>query len=90
VNRTIHICMVGAGRVGKQHSRSITRHVPGAKVVALVDPVESMREETGEEFAIEARFSSLEEALDKVLRRGGHHHPHSHPSALVNAGCRSR
>jgi predicted dehydrogenase len=66
VNHPINICMVGAGRVGKQHSRSITRHVPGAHVVALVDPVDSIRNETGDEFGIEARFSSLEEAIDKV------------------------
>ena len=31
--------MVGAGRVGKNHSRWITRHVPGGRIVALVDPV---------------------------------------------------
>jgi predicted dehydrogenase len=66
VNRDIKICMVGAGRVGKQHSRSITRHVPGAQVVALVDPADQIREETGAEFGIEARFQSLEEAMDKV------------------------
>jgi predicted dehydrogenase len=66
VNHLINICMVGAGRVGKQHSRSITRHVPGARVVALVDTVDQIREETGAEFGIEAQFQSLEEAIDKV------------------------
>jgi scyllo-inositol 2-dehydrogenase (NAD+) len=63
--RPVRICMVGAGRVGKNHSRWITRHVPGGHVVALVDPVAETLAATGEEFDIEARFLSLEEALDK-------------------------
>jgi myo-inositol 2-dehydrogenase/D-chiro-inositol 1-dehydrogenase/scyllo-inositol 2-dehydrogenase (NAD+) len=62
----IRICMIGAGRVGKNHSRSIVRHVPGGQIVALVDPVTDVLEETAREFGIEARFASLEEALDKV------------------------
>jgi predicted dehydrogenase len=62
----VRICMVGAGRVGKVHSRSITRHVPGGKIAALVDPVKEVLETTANEFGIEARFDSLEQALDKV------------------------
>ena len=38
MNKEIKLCMVGAGRVGKNHSRAITRHVPSGKIVALVDP----------------------------------------------------
>jgi predicted dehydrogenase len=63
--RPVRICMVGAGRVGKNHSRWITRHVPSGHVVALVDPVAETLAATGDEFGIEARFLSLEEALDK-------------------------
>lgn len=62
----IRICMIGAGRVGKNHSRAITRHVPGARIVALVDPFVSVRSETALEFGIEDQFDSLEQALDKV------------------------
>lgn len=62
----IRICMIGAGRVGKNHSRAITRHVPGARIVALVDPFVSVRSETALEFGIEDQFASLEQALDKV------------------------
>jgi myo-inositol 2-dehydrogenase/D-chiro-inositol 1-dehydrogenase/scyllo-inositol 2-dehydrogenase (NAD+) len=57
--------MIGAGRVGKNHSRAITRHVPGGKIVALVDPVEPVRRETAAEFGIDNGYASLEEALDK-------------------------
>lgn len=60
------ICMIGAGRVGKNHSKAITHHVPGGKIVALVDPADAVRAETAVEFGIEAQFDQLEQAIDKV------------------------
>jgi myo-inositol 2-dehydrogenase/D-chiro-inositol 1-dehydrogenase/scyllo-inositol 2-dehydrogenase (NAD+) len=57
--------MIGAGRVGKNHSRAITRHVPDGKIVALVDPMKEVREETAREFGIENQFDTLEIALEK-------------------------
>jgi myo-inositol 2-dehydrogenase/D-chiro-inositol 1-dehydrogenase/scyllo-inositol 2-dehydrogenase (NAD+) len=63
---SVRICMIGAGRVGKNHSKALTRHVPGGKIVALVDPAAEVLESTGQEFGIDARFSSLEEAAEKV------------------------
>ena len=62
----VRICMIGAGRVGKLHSGTLRRHVPGGDVVALVDPYESVLNETGDQFEIERRFKSLEEALEAV------------------------
>ncbi len=62
----IRICMIGGGRVGKNHSRAITRHVPGGKIVALVETMENVREETATEFGIESQFDSLEKALEQV------------------------
>ena len=61
----MRICMVGAGRVGKLHSGTLKRYVPDGDVVALVDPAETILNETGDEFGIDSRFTSLEEALDK-------------------------
>ena len=58
--------MIGAGRVGKNHSRAITRHVPGGKIVALVDPVIPVRNETAKEFGIESEFDTLEQAIGKI------------------------
>ena len=46
MKKPIRICMIGAGRVGKNHSRAITRHIAGGKIVALVDPMTQVREET--------------------------------------------
>jgi len=66
VKSAVRICMVGAGRVGKVHSRSITRHLPSGQVVALVDPVAEVLQATATEFGIEARYDSLEKALESV------------------------
>lgn len=66
MKHAIRICMVGAGRVGRNHSRSLIEHVPGAACVALVDPVADTLEATGAEFGYEHRFTSLEEALDRA------------------------
>ena len=62
----IRICMIGAGRVGKLHSGTLKRHVPGGDVVALVDPWAEVRDATGDEFGIDRRYASLAEALDAV------------------------
>ncbi len=60
----VRICMIGAGRVGKLHSGTLQRYVPDADVVALVDPSLPVLHETGDEFSIDARYASLEEALE--------------------------
>lgn len=65
MKKPVQICMIGAGRVGKNHSRAITRHVPDGKIVALVDPMKEVREETAREFGIENQFDTLEMALEK-------------------------
>jgi predicted dehydrogenase len=65
VSKPIKICMIGAGRVGKLHSGTLTRYIPGGEVVVLVDTQQSMLDDTGQEFSIGKRFTSLEEALDK-------------------------
>ena len=58
--------MVGAGRVGKNHSRAISRHVPAGRIVALVDPAEAIRQETALEFNIPNQYATLEQALEST------------------------
>ena len=70
MEKEIKICMVGAGRVGKNHSSAITNHVPSGKIVALVDPAENVRQETGDEFGISNGFDTLEQAIDSVKFEG--------------------
>src|SRR5512143_4051519 len=58
----IRICMIGAGRVGKNHSRAMG-HVADAEIVAIVEQVAQVREETATEFGIDRQFDSLEASL---------------------------
>jgi myo-inositol 2-dehydrogenase/D-chiro-inositol 1-dehydrogenase/scyllo-inositol 2-dehydrogenase (NAD+) len=66
MKKPVRICMIGAGRVGKNHSRAIAHHIPGGNIVALVEPVVNVRRETAAEFGIENQFDTLETALDKI------------------------
>ena len=65
MNSTVKLCMIGAGRVGKNHSRSITGNIATGKIVAIVDPVSEVLQATADEFEIEKRFFSLEDALEQ-------------------------
>jgi myo-inositol 2-dehydrogenase/D-chiro-inositol 1-dehydrogenase/scyllo-inositol 2-dehydrogenase (NAD+) len=58
--------MIGAGRVGKLHTGSIMRRVPGGTVVALVDPMREIRDGLAAEYGIEATFDTLEQALESA------------------------
>ena len=66
MKRPVRLCMVGAGRVGKNHSRAIARHIAGGKIVALVDVMAQVREETATEFGVEQQFATLEMALENA------------------------
>jgi predicted dehydrogenase len=58
--------MIGAGRVGRNHTRSIVHHVPAGSIVALVDPIQEVRAATAIEFGIEKQYDSLEMALENT------------------------
>jgi myo-inositol 2-dehydrogenase/D-chiro-inositol 1-dehydrogenase/scyllo-inositol 2-dehydrogenase (NAD+) len=64
MTRTIRMCLIGAGRAGKVHARSLTQRLPGGQLVALVDPVAETLAATGEEFDVEQRFATLDAALE--------------------------
>jgi myo-inositol 2-dehydrogenase/D-chiro-inositol 1-dehydrogenase/scyllo-inositol 2-dehydrogenase (NAD+) len=66
MKQVVKFCMIGAGRVGKNHSNAINGYIPEAQVTCLVDPVEEVLQATGDEYGIEARFRSLEEAVEKA------------------------
>lgn len=60
----IRICLVGGGRAAQVHAHSLTRHVPAAIPVALVDAAPDVLRMTGDLFGIERRFATLEAALE--------------------------
>ncbi len=66
MTQVVRVCMVGAGRVGKLQTGNVRRFLPDGEVVALVDSSPHMLQETGDQFNVQERFTSLEAALDKV------------------------
>jgi predicted dehydrogenase len=60
------VCLVGAGRAGQVHAESLVQHLPEGKLVALVDQDAAALQKMGDRFGVEARFSSLEAAIDGV------------------------
>jgi predicted dehydrogenase len=60
----VRVCLVGAGRAGRVHANSLLYHVPAGELVGLVDPVPDVLDEAGDQFGVDARFASLEAALE--------------------------
>jgi predicted dehydrogenase len=60
------LCMVGAGRVGRLHTRNLTEHVGHpAEIAAIVDPERRTAEDLATEYAVPLVCSSLDEALER-------------------------
>lgn len=46
------------------HASSLVHHIPGGELVGIADPAEEVLTSTADEFGVEARFKSLQAALD--------------------------
>lgn len=58
------VCMVGAGRVGRLHTRSIDEHLGHrAEVTAIVDPDQGLADQLAGDYGVPATYASLEDAL---------------------------
>jgi len=57
--------MIGAGRAGKVHLNTVVNNIPRGKVVAVVDSIPDALTSAADDFGVEGRFTSLEEALEK-------------------------
>jgi predicted dehydrogenase len=66
MTNAIRVCLVGAGRAGQVHAESLVQHVPEGRLAALVDPNPAALEKTSSRFGVESKFSSLDEAIDRV------------------------
>ncbi|GAB4534375.1 MAG: Gfo/Idh/MocA family oxidoreductase [Anaerolineae bacterium] len=62
----VRVCLVGAGRAGRVHANSLVHHVPAGRLVGIVDASPEARQEAGDQFGLDARFDSLEAALDSL------------------------
>lgn len=63
---TISLCLVGAGRAGRVHAQSLTHHVPGGKLTAIVDADAEALEAFAADFPVEDRYLSFESALNRA------------------------
>lgn len=60
------LCVVGAGRVGRLHTRNITEHVGHrAEIAAIVDPDRHVADELAADYDVPVVCSSLSEALQR-------------------------
>lgn len=59
----VQVCLVGAGRAARVHANSLVRHLPNAKLVAIVDVQTESANSLADAYEIAGRYTSLEEAL---------------------------
>jgi len=60
---TVNICVIGSGRAGMIHARNFNRSVPGARIVAVVDPFEDAARNACKELGITTYYLDYREAL---------------------------
>ncbi|PWH17725.1 MAG: oxidoreductase [Ardenticatenia bacterium] len=58
------VCLVGAGRAGKVHARTLTHYLPSAHLACIVETVPEALAAAGAEFPCDATFPTLEAALE--------------------------
>ena len=60
----LRICLIGAGRAGRVHANSLSRHIAGAELAAVVDGAKETAERAKSDFGIGRAFAKVEDALD--------------------------
>ncbi|WP_231979196.1 Gfo/Idh/MocA family oxidoreductase [Tessaracoccus coleopterorum] len=61
------IGLVGTGRIGRNHAAIIAEHIPGARLVAVADPVLDAASDLAARFAGVRAVSSMDELLEADL-----------------------
>jgi len=62
----IGVCVVGSGRAGKIHAKNFAGNVPGARLIAMVDPLEDVARAACEELGAEVYYTGYEQALENA------------------------
>ena len=60
----IGVCVIGAGRAGMIHAVNFAKNVPGARLVAMIDPVEEAARSACNELGISTHYQGYEQALE--------------------------
>jgi predicted dehydrogenase len=62
--RVVGIAVIGLGAIGRFHAETVARHVPGARLVLVVDPVAALAQRVAEELGARASCSPAEAFAD--------------------------
>nr|WP_296763713.1 Gfo/Idh/MocA family oxidoreductase [Rhodococcus sp. (in: high G+C Gram-positive bacteria)] len=60
---TVRVALIGAGRIGKNHAEIVARRVPGATLVAVVDPVDGAARALADTLGAPDAYADVDEAL---------------------------
>src|SRR5690625_7295160 len=60
----IDIAVIGTGRIGTHHTQALVDDVPGARVVAVVDPVAQRAQALADAHGVPHSLTDLSQALD--------------------------
>ncbi|MCL2828607.1 MAG: Gfo/Idh/MocA family oxidoreductase [Oscillospiraceae bacterium] len=64
----IGVCVIGSGRAGMIHAVNFVKNVPGAKLVAMVDPIEETAKTACAQLGIDTYYTDYRQALaDKSI-----------------------
>ena len=64
INGKIGICVIGSGRAGMIHATNFAKNVPGAELIAVVDPIEEVAKSAAKELGIDTYYLNYEQALN--------------------------
>jgi len=59
----IGVCVIGSGRAGMIHAVNFVKNVPGAKLVAMVDPIEETAKNACAQLGIDTYYTDYTQAL---------------------------
>ncbi|WP_421726135.1 Gfo/Idh/MocA family oxidoreductase [Bauldia sp.] len=60
----VRFCLVGGGRAGRVHAATLTRHLSGAAITAVVDADEGVRQAAEADFAPGHGYATIADALE--------------------------
>ena len=60
----VKIALIGCGRAGRIHARNFAGRVPGARLVAVADPVEDAARAVADEFGADSWYTDYREMLE--------------------------
>ena len=65
MSRTVRVAVLGAGRIGKRHARTLAGQTPNAELVAIADA----NEQTARDIAADLKIDTLDDRFRDPDRR---------------------